>query len=301
MLIPLLLVLAQALHASYVPHRVYDSDRKRFTDFEATLAELARADVVFVGEQHDDPATHRLELAILEGLARRRADVTIALEMFERDAQPAVSGYASGSMAEEEFLKTSRPWPRYATDYRPLVELARAAGWPIVASNVPRRLAAAVAKEGFAALNGLSDDERTLAASALNCPEDDYFERFAQTMSGHQTTEDGADPKRQRETVRRYYLSQCLKDETMAESIARARGDTKRLVVHVNGAFHSDFGDGAAERVRRRLPRAQVAVVSVLPVDDLDALRPSRDDRKRADYLVYTLKPAASPHKTTTR
>ena len=34
------------------------------------------ADVVFVGEQHDDPNTHRLELAVLEGLARRaRPDV----------------------------------------------------------------------------------------------------------------------------------------------------------------------------------------------------------------------------------
>src|SRR5919108_5208072 len=72
-------------HASYVPERVYDSDRKRFTDFEVMLADLARADVVFVGEQHDDPATHRLELAILEGMIRRRTGVVVALEMFERD------------------------------------------------------------------------------------------------------------------------------------------------------------------------------------------------------------------------
>jgi hypothetical protein len=61
--------------------------------------------------------------------------------------------------------------------------------------------------------------------------------------------------------------------------------------VHVNGSFHSDFGDGAAERVRRRLPRARVLVVSILPVENLDALKPTKEDRKRADYLVYTLRP----------
>src|SRR5437867_1595945 len=45
---------------SYVPHRVYDAKEKRFTDFEAMVADLSRADIVFIGEQHDDPSTHRL-------------------------------------------------------------------------------------------------------------------------------------------------------------------------------------------------------------------------------------------------
>ena len=47
---------------AYVPERVYDTQRGAF-DFEAMLADLVRADVVFVGEQHDDPNTHRLEQA----------------------------------------------------------------------------------------------------------------------------------------------------------------------------------------------------------------------------------------------
>ena len=55
------------------------------------LADLARADVVFVGEQHDDPNTHRLEAAILEGLRRRGVPVTLSLEMFERDTQAGLN------------------------------------------------------------------------------------------------------------------------------------------------------------------------------------------------------------------
>ena len=55
----------------YVPERVFDTRRSGFSDFEAMLADLARADVILVGEQHDDANTHRLEAAILEGLLRR--------------------------------------------------------------------------------------------------------------------------------------------------------------------------------------------------------------------------------------
>ena len=79
----------------------------------------------------------------------------------------------------------------------------------------------------------------------------------------------------------------------MAESIARAseaRAGRPGPVVHVTGAFHSDFGAGTAERTRRRLAGKTVMVVSILPVSDLDTLAPAGDDLKRADFLVYTVK-----------
>jgi len=60
-------------------------------------------------------------------------------------------------------------------------------------------------------------------------------------------------------------------------------------IVHVNGAFHSDFGEGTADAARRRMPGRRIAVVSMLPVDDLDTTKPDDDDFKRADYLVFTI------------
>jgi len=279
---------------AYIPERVYDTRRKTFTDFEAMLADLARADVIIVGEQHDDPNTHRLEAAVLQGLIRRRVAVTVSLEMFERDVQATLDAYLAGSIDEDAFLKASRPWPRYATDYRALVEMARAHAWPVVASNVPRRLASEVAKGGAAALAKASSDEPALTARSVQCPLDGYFERFSATINAHPAP--GAEKKSEdekRAATERYYLSQCLKDETMAESIVAAferQAGRTGAIVHYNGAFHSDFGTGVAERVRRRLPTCRIAIVSMLPVQDIDALAPEGEDLLRAEYLVYTVK-----------
>jgi uncharacterized iron-regulated protein len=285
-----------AAAASYVPNRVFDTTAGKFVDFESMIADLTTADVVFVGEQHDDANTHRLELAILEGLLRRRIRPVLSLEMFERDVQPALDGYLSGRLAEAEFMKTSRPWPSYPGAYRGMVELARAHGWTVVAANVPRPIASSVAKSGQEALATLSPVDRGFVARDLECPLDSYFDRFAETMTGHPAGDQT--PEQQRAMTERYYWSQCVKDETMAESIAAAAtkgaandsGSRAGPVVHYNGAFHSDFSQGTAERVIRRMPGKRSVVISMLPVSDLDALAPGAEDLKRARYLVYTVK-----------
>ena len=275
----LLQVLPLAAPPSYVPERVFDTRQRAFSDFEAMLADLARADAVLVGEQHDDPNTHRLELAIVDGLTRRGVPVIVSLEMFERDVQPALDRYMAGEIGEPQFLEESRPWPRYATDYRPLVEFARARRLRVIAANVPRRIAADVSKTGLTAVDALGAD-RPLAAAALTCPPSgSYFDRFTAAMGGHQ----GA--------TANFYYAQCIKDETMGEAIASTFDKTigRITIVHVNGAFHSDFGEGTADSARRRMPGRRIAVVSVLPVPDLDALTPAGDDLKRADYLIFTV------------
>lgn len=276
--------------ASYVPHRVYDTRHKEFIEFETLAARLAAADLVFVGEQHDDPATHRMELAILEGIARRRDSVTVALEMFERDVQPLLDRYLGGQATEAELLAGSRPWKNYLADYRPLVELARSRHWPVVASDVPRPLAALVSKAGLPGLDTLPQARRELVARALSCPEDDYFKKFVAMMGdlsahGPQGTVEDAKVR-----MARMYQAQCVKDETMGESVARS-WQPGGLVVHYNGAFHSDFHLGTAARALGRAGGAQLVVVAAMPVKDLDALKPSKADRKRADYLLYVLAP----------
>jgi uncharacterized iron-regulated protein len=220
--------------------------------------------------------------------------------MFERDVQEPLDHFQMGHLDEGEFLKTSRPWPNYRTDYKPLVDFAVKREWPIFASNVPRPFATEVSKNGLDALKAKTGDETKLFAKDVSCPVGDaYFKRFAEAMGEHPAGDGSSAGKKaaddaKRQGLERYYFAQCLKDETMGESIAQAYqvaavGGQRPIVVHFNGAFHTDYSEGTAASARRRLPGKRIVVISMVPVENLDAVAPTKDDRKRADYLVYTI------------
>lgn len=229
---------------------------------------LANADVVFLGELHDSAAGHEMQLALTKALADERGDIILSFEMFERDAQPELNLYLQGSIDEEQFLGVARPWPHYAEHYRPAVEFAKARRFPVVAANVYRPIAARVARRGV--LAGAGDP---WAADHVDTSKGEYRRRFNEVMDGgHKVSQ---------KTLDNVYAAQCIKDDTMAESIAEAldraavaRAASSRwtspaqarppLVVHWNGRFHSDFGLGTVERLKSRRPDLNIAVVSMI-------------------------------------
>lgn len=276
--------------------RVYDTKAARFVSFAQLIDAAAKSDVVFFGEQHDDPATHSAEAAVLAALGAKRGEVIVTMEMFERDVQPLLDQYLLGTISEKNFLDGARPWDRYATDYRPMVELARVHGWPVIAGNVPRRIASAVSRRGLAVLDTMNKTDRAYAAAQNMCPKDKdtYYLKFAQSMTGHSAgggPPTAGDAAAMAKMTDLFYEAQCVKDETMGESIANAMAKWPgRLVYQVDGAFHSDAGLGTAARVKRRVPSAKTVVLTGVPVKDLATADP-KEHADRADYLLFTRAP----------
>jgi uncharacterized iron-regulated protein len=273
--------------APITTQRVVASATGKTIPFSEMADAAAKADVIFFGEQHDDDETHRAELALLKAVGERRTNVVLSLEMFERDVQAQLDAYLAGTMSEDDFRAQSRPWPNYAADYRPLVELAKEKKWRVIASNVPRRLASGVSRRGLASIDSLPASDRALVARDLQCPKgDQYYKNFVEVMSGH-----GPGDASSAGVTDRFYEAQCVKDETMAESIANAmsQGGAGAIVVHFNGAFHSDYGLGTASRVTRRLPAAKSVVVSAVP-----QASPSSADvaefATRGTYIIFALR-----------
>lgn len=259
------------------------------------LKRISHADVVVFGEQHDDPETHRVEAETLDAISELWRPVVLSLEMFERDVQPVLNDYLAGRISESEFLAHSRPWPTYATNYRRLAELARANHWPVIAADVPRPLASAVGRKGLAALDTLTPSERLYAARENSCPIDDYHARFMDSMHSHGTGSGGKpEPGDSLPTAmaERFYLAQCVKDETMAESIVKAKLAAPRnaMVVHFDGAFHSDYAQGTVARVKRREPSWDVVVISAVPVPD-PMIAPIAPETGVADFVIFTKRP----------
>ena len=226
---------------------------------------LAQYDIVFFGEWHDDSAVHEAQRELLAALYACQPRLLLSFEMFERDTQSALDAYLAGQTSEEQFLAVSRPWPNYASDYRPLIEFAKAQNLACLAANVPRRLARAAAQTGKSFLDSLSIEDRDWVARQVSAPPGRYRDNFLSTMQanamhGNTQNEDLYD---------RLYYAQCVKDDTMAESILRL-GEQRPgdKIVHFNGDFHSREFLGTVERVRSRAPQLRLAVLSPHPANE---------------------------------
>ncbi len=253
---------------------------KRLKSFNEMIALLENVNVVFVGEQHTDPKAHFVELELLKKLyAKKRGKIILSLEMFERDVQSILNQYLEGKISEEEFLKNSRPWKNYPTDYKPMIEFAKEKGIKVIASNVPRRYAAMVARNGLAVLNNLKPAERRLIAKTIYFDYPQYRKLFYKTMEamGGPMGKHGAFKFKEK-----FYKAQCVKDSTMAESIYREmKKNPGFLILHINGSFHSDYKLGTAGVLKTLFPEVKIANVKVLPSDE------EKLENKIADFIVY--------------
>ena len=255
------------------PFAVLDARGHR-ADLNAVCDALADADVVFLGELHDDATAHALELELLAWAAgpSRERPAVLALEMAETDVQTVLDEYLAGLVDERDWRAASRPWSNYETDYRPLVEFAKANGVPVVATNAPGRYVRLVSRRGgLDVLDSLSAEARAWLPPHVAPPSEALADTFADLMGG---MPHGAGP-----TIDGMLAAQNLRDATMAWRIAEAlRAHSGALVVHVNGSFHSEGRLGIPEHLARRAPDARQLVVTMRRETDPGAADVGDDD-----------------------
>jgi uncharacterized iron-regulated protein len=165
-------------------YRMYRSDGTPAT-WQDVEAALKTAHVVFVGELHNDPVSHKVEQEVLQRWYAAHGDAAaLSLEMFSRDVQYIVDEYLAGVITDAHFQQASSPWSNYVTDYRPLVEFARENGLAVIAANAPRRYANLVTRVGRDALPRLSDQARSyLAPLPYGGASERYTEQWNKVMS----------------------------------------------------------------------------------------------------------------------
>ena len=117
-------------------YRLYDAKGKP-VDFGTMTDSLSKQNVVFVGEMHNCPVTHWLELKILQSLYSAKKDkVAVGMETLESDNQLIIDEYLDGVITSDRFENECRLWPNYSTDYEPLVEFANEHKLRVFATNV---------------------------------------------------------------------------------------------------------------------------------------------------------------------
>lgn len=263
-------------------YRVFDG-KGNPSSLSAIVKALDGTDAVFLGEQHDDSVGHTVEFEIFKQTVDQysaKRKIALSMEMFERDVQIVVDEYLSGQITEAQFLASSRPWPNYKTDYRPLFELAKEKKLSVVAANAPRRYVNMVSRGGRDVLNGLSKEARAwIAPLPYGLPSDTYAKKFKDLMGPSPEAQMGID---------KILSSQSLWDATMSNSVANYLKKNKgALVVHLNGGFHTESRLGTVEHLLKFRPKSKVLVVTMLYEDDFKIFDKSKHT-DIGDFVVLT-------------
>lgn len=216
------------------------------------LSSLDFFPLVYVGEIHDNPASHRLELDILKSLqASHPGQMALGMEMFNVDQQEALDRWVAGELSEKEFLQEGRWYDNWGSDfelYRELLEFSRDQKIPVIGLNATKALGRKVSMTALDQLD--SEIKEILPEMDMNDP---YQRQMIEAIFGAH----GAGASLLESFLRR----QTLWDETMAESVATYMQENQgRRMVVVAGGWHVNYGFGIPRRVHRRLPLPYVLV-----------------------------------------
>lgn len=259
--------------------QLYNNKGKK-VKYKKMLKDLGEADVILFGELHDNPIAHWLQLKVSQGLLAN-SPVVFGAEMVEADDQDALNRYLRGEIGQKDLDSLARLWPNYKTDYKPLVDLARNNERPFIATNVPRRYATMVYRQGFEALDTLPSNEKAWIAP-LPIPYDPTLSQYVEMlemMGGH-----GGE---------NFPKAQAIKDATMAHFTV-THIEEGSIFIHFNGSFHSNYYQGIYWYLDQYRPGLRIKTINTILVDDINKL--SREVFETADYIIAVEKEMTSTH-----
>ncbi len=248
----------------------------RKVSYQRMVKAASSADIVFFGELHNNPIAHWMQLELSNAMAASVGDkLLFGAEMFETDNQQALNDFLSGAITRDSLQKAARLWPNYKTDIEPLVLLAKERGLPFVATNIPRRYASLVFRQGFEALDNLPENEKAFMAPLPMDfdPELPSYKSMLDMMAGH-----GQGPN-----AINFPKAQAVKDATMAWFVHQNLKPGQKML-HFNGAFHTDNFEGIVWYLRRLRPEMKIMVISTIEAEQ--PLKLPADKKGVANFVL---------------
>ena len=261
----LFLYLIFTLSGCSITHVTRVQDRE-VIGVETMIGELGEAPVILVGERHDAPAHHKLQLDIIKALRAKGRPLAIGMEMFEASSQKALDAWSAGKVPEQALRKVFEwnwrniPWELYEE----ILLYARDNSIPIIALNAPRGIVQQVSHLGASSLSGA---ELLQLPAGVDLEVSDAYLDFMR--SAYPTHGRGG------EAFRNICEAQMLRNRVMARLIGDylARHPESTMVVLAGGGHVREEGGIPAElgKLQRRIVLPPIPGLSTETVTGKDA------------------------------
>lgn len=259
---------------SFHRNQILDPVSGKAFSFDDLMGEALTRDILFVGEIHDNPEHHLIQVQILQAFLGRSTSSAMAMEFFQQHQQAVLDRYTLEDMTEEAFLKEidwKKTWGYPYHFYRPLLLAAKERRIRVLALNAPREIVRKVAREGLSALD---EGERAQIPRDMDLDNEAHRAYVWEAYEKHE--------KGDLKSFDFFYQAQVVWEETMAGNIAEflKTHDSKVIVFSGNGHIVRKFG--IPDRVQRRLP---VSLVTIMPFSLQKTVTLQKD---LADFLWLT-------------
>lgn len=242
--------------------KIWDMNSHSFIDEAALLAGANKANVLLLGEAHDNPLHHELQQKLLKARlesAARPASMpalmpALMMEQIDAESQPALDQALAGSNRDEA-LSSVTSLIKFADwqAYQPLLAIAVDNKLPVIAANTPSRKLQPVIWHGYAAY-----DAGELKRLAVEQVWSESRQNYLETHMG------GAHCGKLRDELRAGLTrSQRLRDALMADS---AVSSIDRGVVAIVGSSHARRDIGLPLYFAARAPSARILSLAFIEV-----------------------------------
>lgn len=269
--------------------RFVDLSSREIIDFSILMERLKNTQVVYVAESHTSKEQHLLQLVILETLYKNNKKVALGMEFLHRPVQSYVDNYIADKLSEKELLPYIKEgFGDWYNLYRSLLQFAAKNDVKTVALNTSKEVREKFINSGW---DSLSDEQKKYIAKDIDTSDKTHREYVLSQFGGMMRS-----GVMKQEQMDRFYLGQCIWDETMAESIAnylKKANDPAVQMVIVAGRAHVEYKFNIPNRAYKRykMKFKTIVPIELNNIDDIDfkALLSS----KIGDFVAFT--PVAPP------
>lgn len=252
------------------------SDRQG-VNFSQMVKAAERADVVLIGEVHDNKAHHDLQVAVIRSLLDRKIPLAIGFETMQSESQQHLDDWTRGRVSEEEFKKIfAANWTYNWNLYREIFIVARENKIPLIALNLPKEIAKKVSRKGYQSLT--EEEKKSLPAGTtcdLNNPHTEFLKKAFKGL--FQNVTNGR--------VFSYFCeAQTLRNSGMASNIKEYhRKNPDRKFIALAGIWHA-----VRNAIPEQLERNGSKLASLVIMPEIAELRRESATAAEADYMVAT-------------
>jgi uncharacterized iron-regulated protein len=215
---------------------IISSQKPAAVSFEDLLEDLETSRVIYVGENHTSPESHKIQLEVIQALFQKFPNLAVGMEMFDHSYQDVLDQWSAGKLDQGDFLRKTHWYANWRYDfalYKDILEFIKDNRIRLVGLNIPNHIPPKIREGG---IESLRDDEKKHLPQQIDLANTGHRDYVQKVFEAHQHHFSGE------VDFENFYAAQSVWEDAMAEAIAENLNNDVMVVLVGNGHIQFKYG-----------------------------------------------------------